>query len=78
MRNHLFLLILVLALASCSKDDRVQPCDGSHVVDPAVSKGSTAFTKSGAEGEEDPGTGTISDDGDDVSDGEGRRKKKKP
>lgn len=74
VRKLLFILSLALVLASCSKEELVPP--GDRTTD--VTLGG-AFSKE-ATGDEttDPDSGTISDDGDDLNDGEGRRKKKKP
>jgi hypothetical protein len=79
MRNAPYLLLLVLVLASCAKDEVVTP--GTVQAPAAVvvsNKGNTTFDKDGSTDPTVPDSGTISDDGDDINDGEGRRKKKKP
>lgn len=76
MRNLFSIALLASILVSCSKEEVVAPCtptESSTMVRGAWEKG--------ADGDDanDPASngGSISDDGDDLNDGEGRRKKKK-
>ncbi|MEZ4757899.1 MAG: hypothetical protein R2817_13810 [Flavobacteriales bacterium] len=75
MRSLLQIVLISLLLASCSKEEVVSPMAGAGTgVEGAFHKGANE------DGVTDPadGSGSISDDGDDLNDGEGRRKKKKP
>ncbi len=75
VRNLLSIVVLALLLASCAKDAPIRP---RHALDAPVAGD---FAKDGEDPDQpdaEGGTGTISDDGDDLNDGEGRRKKKKP
>jgi len=73
MARKLFsILILALLLASCAKEEPLQPLGASVTGD--FAKDGEDPDQPDAEGD----TGTISDDGDDINDGEGRKKKKKP
>jgi len=73
-------MLVMVVLSSCAKDELVAPAST-----PGVSKSLTVptVTDGQANGPSDPGSrgdtdgGSISDDGDDVGDGE-RHKKKKP
>ena len=74
VRHLLTIVLLSMLLASCGKDEQLQP--RCHI-DAAAG----AFDKDGEDPDQpDAGgdTDTISDDGDDLNDGEGRKKKKKP
>ncbi|HOZ39179.1 MAG: hypothetical protein IPO05_07580 [Flavobacteriales bacterium] len=78
MRLAPIILLIVLLLASCAKDDTLAPCQHGDDATQSQTKGTGSYNKDGAVDPEGPGSGSISDDGDDINDGEGRRKKKKP
>lgn len=77
MRYLITIAILALFLVACTKEEVVVPGRQTHSTVPSaddMTKGSDdgGATEPGTEGQ------GISDDGDDLNDGEGRRKKKKP
>lgn len=90
LRHILLLTLLAMAVTSCQKEEAIQPCGqdteapeatakdlpvgGTGNADPEPSEGNTNGTTEPAP-DEDP-TG-ISDDGDDISDGEKSRKKRR-
>ncbi len=78
MRLAIHILLLAVLLASCTKDEVVVPCKHDENGAQSVTKGSNSFNKDGVAEPDGSGSGSISDDGDDINDGEGRRKKKKP
>ncbi len=75
MRVALYIALLSLLLSSCSKEELAVPGAGVAVgVNGVLDKGINGGDVSGPA----DGSGSISDDGDDLNDGEGRKKKKKP
>jgi hypothetical protein len=75
VRNLFPICVLVLFLASCAKDEPLQP---RHPLDAPIAGDLDKDGEDTDQPDAEGGTGTISDDGDDLNDGEGRRKKKKP
>ncbi len=85
--------ILVMALASCTKEEAVHPCNSDTEAEAVNAKNlrTTGIGQTNGEGSQqegvtndgvgNPGTGNdpsgISDDGDDISDGEKSRKKRR-
>jgi hypothetical protein len=74
------LLVVVSLLASCSKEELVEPCDHTTNEAKAASNDEGEATDpveaSENTNENDPDGNTISDDGDDLSGSERNRKKK--
>lgn len=93
MRNALpFVLLFALLVTSCSKEEAVQPCNSSAHQEEGVAKGLPVVTEAPdvssdvdpQQGATEPGTrpptddpSGISDDGDDLSDSEKSRKKRR-
>ncbi len=77
MRKLFSIALLALILVSCSKEETVAPCtpttESSTMLRGAWDKGASGDDANDPAGD----SGSISDDGDDLNDGEGRRKKKK-
>lgn len=91
--KHIALVaLLAVVLVSCSKEDAVEPCQAGNtteqvnaksarkpvIVDAGDSNTAHEGVTDGAPTDQpDPGTPGISDDGDDISDGEKSRKKRR-
>lgn len=93
MRNALpFVLLFALLASSCSKEEVVQPCNTGTHEEAGAAKGLPVISEApdvasdvdGQQGSAEPGTrppgddpSGISDDGDDLSDSEKTRKKRR-
>ena len=66
MRLAPIILLIVLLLASCAKDDTLAPCQHGDDATQSQTKGTGSYNKDGAVDPEGPGSGSISDDGDDI------------
>jgi hypothetical protein len=91
--KHIALVaLLAVALVSCSKEDAVEPCEAGNTTEAVNAKSNRrpVVTDAGGTGTPqegvtdgtptdppDSGTPGISDDGDDISDGEKSRKKRR-
>lgn len=93
LKQLALLALLVVALASCTKEEAVHPCNSDTEAEAVNAKNlrTTGIGQANGEGSQqegvtnggvgNPGTGNdpsgISDDGDDISDGEKSRKKRR-
>lgn len=76
----LTILVLVVLLASCSKDELVEPCGHADPIETKAASSNSgegdASEASGSGGDTNVDDAGISDDGDDISGSERNRKRK--